>query len=341
MKKTLLTVLGCLSLASFAQQGGRLVKNTTNLELNQHMAEENLKSSSTLTTILLSPFTGTNVSIAAAGSDTSTPGCSPNAGYVFGSNCYKDLEKAQFFAASAYSTVTNASVTGMVAYLFKDGTEGTGGANNVIVTAKIYTATTNTAAPGALLGQQTASMGAILAGYTGTSSLFVYTYTFTSPVPVSGPFYAAITTPTTAGDTIALISQTSSVNRAWEKWDNNNWYSIQSAWGYSVGMSAGLGAIVTGSLVSTFLSDNGWLRMLQIFPNPSNGNISLNIGLDNFRNIEISVTNIMGQEIYRERLENHLIGMHHLNLTHLTNGIYFLNIQSGSEKRIEKIIIRN
>lgn len=251
------------------------------------------------------------------------------------------MKKAQFFGASSYSSVTNASVTGMVAYLFKNATIGTGGANNVNVTAKIYTATTNASAPGSMLGQQTASMGAILAGYTGTANLFVYTYTFTSPVPVSGPFYAAITTPTTAGDTIALVNQTGNPNNAWEKWSDNTWHSIQSAWGYTVGQNAGLGAIVTGSLVSTFLSDNGWIRMLQIFPNPSNGNITLNIGLDNFRHIEISVTNLLGQEVYRERLENYLVGMHNLDLTHLTNGIYFLNIQSGSEKRSEKIVIRN
>ncbi|MCX8081157.1 MAG: hypothetical protein N3F09_07980, partial [Bacteroidia bacterium] len=194
MKKTLITIMGCFALASFAQENGRMVKSTIPVALPQEQPQsEDLKSSVTLTTILVSPFTGTALSVGKGGADPNTPGCSPNAGYIFGSNCYKDLEKAQFFSASSYSAVTNASVTGVVAYLFKNATMGTGGLNSVNVTAKIYTATTNAAAPGAQLGQQNATMGNILSGYTGTANVFIYTYTFTTPVPVTGPFYAAIT----------------------------------------------------------------------------------------------------------------------------------------------------
>src|ERR1043165_3571935 len=45
----------------------------------------------------LSTITGTGVGVGGALSDTQTAGCSPNAGYVLGSNCYKDQEKANAF----------------------------------------------------------------------------------------------------------------------------------------------------------------------------------------------------------------------------------------------------
>ncbi|MCX8081073.1 MAG: T9SS type A sorting domain-containing protein, partial [Bacteroidia bacterium] len=138
-----------------------------------------------------------------------------------------------------------------------------------------------------------------------------------------------------------VVNQTASVNNAWEKWSDNTWHNIQSAWSMSTGQNMGLAAVITGSLVSTFLSDEGWIRLLQIFPNPSNGNITLNIGLDNFRNINISVTNLLGKEVYRTSLENYLTGMHTLDLSALNSGVYFLSIQSGENTHTEKIIIRN
>ena len=59
------------------------------------------------------------LNLAVAGTDTATPGCSPYAGYIFGSNCYQDQEKAEFFANTMYSSIPNQKITEAIEIFFK------------------------------------------------------------------------------------------------------------------------------------------------------------------------------------------------------------------------------
>src|SRR5688572_27901535 len=48
------------------------------------------------------------ISVAGAGTDSTTPTCTAIAGYVYGTNCYADKEKAQFFdGATYYGSIPN------------------------------------------------------------------------------------------------------------------------------------------------------------------------------------------------------------------------------------------
>jgi len=341
MKKQLLTLLSLVAIATYGQENGKRNAGkmiTTHLEENQKVG---LKSASTPTTILVSPFTGTQVSVFAAGSDSSTPGCSPNAGYVFGSNCYGDLEKAQYFAASSYSSsVTNASVVSCIAYLYKSGTKGTGGTNSVNVSLNIYSGTSNMSAPGTLISQGTASMGAILAAYTGSANIFTYTFSITPPATVSAGFYASISTPDTPGDTIVVVNQTASVNNAWEEWSDNSWHSCSSAWGSGVSGNIGLFPVISGDLVtSVFNSD--WFNILQVFPNPTSDYLVLHLSANDVRDVKISLTNILGQEVLSKNWDVQWFGEKILDLTSVSSGMYFLTLEHNGKKHTEKIIVKH
>jgi hypothetical protein len=124
--------------------------------------------SDTITNVL---NTGT-LSVSAAGSDTATPGCSPKAGYVMGSNCYDDKEKAEFFPTSLYSSITSPQIKSVIVLFYKNGTRGTGGNSATAVNMKLYNGTmasgpTGTAAP---FGQVNATIGNITA-VTATNSV--------------------------------------------------------------------------------------------------------------------------------------------------------------------------
>ena len=107
---------------------------------------------------------------------SATPGCSPKAGYVYGSNCYQDQEKAQYFSTNSYSAVSSPSLVGGVVYFYKNGTKGVSASSASVTTAlKFYSATSNVATPGVLITSKTASISSIIAAQTGTVTFFTYT----------------------------------------------------------------------------------------------------------------------------------------------------------------------
>ena len=111
MKKTLLTIASIgLSVSVFAQLNGRIVKNTGIFTTTKLIQQSITAGSTAILCDTLTTLTSSSLSISGALSDTATPGCSPKAGYVFGSNCYQDLEKANFFSSSSYSNQASATV---------------------------------------------------------------------------------------------------------------------------------------------------------------------------------------------------------------------------------------
>lgn len=71
----------------------------------------------------------------------------------------------------------------------------------------------------------------------------------------------------------------------------------------------------------------------EIFPNPSSGTFNLNM---NFDYSEISLTNVIGEEVFKTTNQN----VDQINLSDQPNGIYFLKIKTSQEVLTNKIIIR-
>lgn len=73
---------------------------------------------------------------------------------------------------------------------------------------------------------------------------------------------------------------------------------------------------------------------LDVFPNPTSGLLSLNGPLEN---AQIRVFNQLGQVILEQNEVNH--STHELNLSGLSNGVYYLQIQQGEQVFLEKIVL--
>jgi len=84
---------------------------------------------------------------------------------------------------------------------------------------------------------------------------------------------------------------------------------------------------------------------ISIYPNPTKGNLHINVSVQTATNYALNVSNILGQEIYKKEgnLIPILIGTQNNNikvdLSNLNNGIYFLTIDIGDEKATRKIIL--
>ncbi|GIV29052.1 MAG: hypothetical protein KatS3mg028_0118 [Bacteroidia bacterium] len=99
-----------------------------------------------------------------AGADAGTPGCSPKAGYIVGSNCYKDKEKAEWYSVSTYSHIPTAYIKGAIVLFYKNGTRGTGGNSNVPVNCILYNGTM-AGGPTSSIATATANLGQLTPVY--------------------------------------------------------------------------------------------------------------------------------------------------------------------------------
>mgnify|MGYP003928283729 CR=1 FL=1 len=78
----------------------------------------------------------------------------------------------------------------------------------------------------------------------------------------------------------------------------------------------------------------------QIFPNPSNGNVSIRFNNTVSSDVTIQVTNLVGQVVYTS-VETTIAGSNSfdLNLTDLTEGQYIVKIGNGTGQTITKVQI--
>ncbi|MDP1801243.1 MAG: T9SS type A sorting domain-containing protein [Bacteroidota bacterium] len=294
--------------------------------------------------------------VGAAGSDTATPGCSPKAGYIMGSNCYDDFEKAEYFPISKYSSISSPQIKSVIVIFYKDGTKGTGGSSTAPVNLKLYNGTmaggpTGTTTP---FGQVNATMANILA-VTATNSVsyvgqqpIVYTnpilrpyrYIFASPVnaPATNGFFASVKVPTAAGDTAVIMDDASvTTGTNWELWNDNTWHSISIAWG---GYDASMAILPEMQCGVTGINKNSVLDAnVSLHPNPSNGLVNIIATLPNAQNLDITVHNSLGQLVSSTKHTGVTSNVFSMDLSSYANGVYIVTINNGEEKIVKRLIL--
>ena len=79
---------------------------------------------------------------------------------------------------------------------------------------------------------------------------------------------------------------------------------------------------------------------IKVYPNPSKGKFVLRIETSNSLNIDLSILNLVGQQVYSEAIVINGIFSKELNLTNLPKGIYLLKCEEGKSINIQKLIIQ-
>lgn len=291
--------------------------------------------------------------LTALSSDTQCPQGAGKAGYIAGTNCYDDQEKAEFISASKYSNVTNPIVTGVIVLFYRNGNKGTNGTGNVGM--KIYSGSSVNSMPGALLGSTSESLAIIAAStttnsvpYCGNPNLYFnvplilpYKFNFSTniSVPQSGGFFASVVLPTIAGDTVAIIDKrTGTANTAWEKWADNTWEDMKTAWGGKRNYNLAILPVIECGPVG--IKKNSLLyNGIDIFPNPSNGDFTLITSLTSSQNLVIHVYNILGEIVYTETMQQAKQNLLEIKMSDSPTGIYFVEVNNGEEKIVKRIII--
>jgi hypothetical protein len=345
MIKNLLTVASVVLTVAASAQTGKIVNNVINMpasEISKSITYQASAAPAGCDTI--STAQNNSLTLNTAGSDTATPGCSPKAGFVFGSNCYKDKEKANFFPIASYSTISTPSITGVIVTFFKNLTRGTGGTPTTTVGLKIYGGALATGpSTAAVLGQTTVPMSSILAAQVGTNTSINFLYSFATPIvaPATNGFFASVVIPTTAGDTAVIYnSPASTIDYGWEKWSDNSWNSISGAWGASLKGNLSIYPVLCGNLITTGISKNlGLSKDVTIMPNPSTGLVNVSVALANSQDLTLTVTNALGQVIVNNNYSSVLTEVISLDLTNQSNGVYFVTVSNGKDKMVQRLIL--
>jgi len=249
----------------------------------------------------------------------------PNTGYVSGNNSYGDLAKADYFATYDASKKIN----GVYIYFGV----GKGGSSNVPV--KVWNNTGTAGAPGTVLATQNVSLTTIKNDVIANYATYV---TFSTPVIVSTPFYVGVTLPTTAGDTIAIISNTdgdTNPGTAWEQFDNGTWYAFSDTSSWSLNVQLAIWPVMCPTTGILSIEE----KPVAIFPNPANNEVYIILPYPAGEKVNISIFDIYGKLCKQTEIYSSMEGPVKVDLYDLQSGIYLLQIESAKGKFVEKISV--
>ena len=343
MIKQLLTSAAVIIACSMTAQSGKKNSNPGKGQFifNNATALQSAKTATqTCDSVVTIPQTAT-VTVGTAGTDTAVPACNPLAGYVSGTNCYDDREKANFNDGSLYGSITNLSVTAVRTLFYKSGTEGTQGAPTATVGMKIYAGTVG-GGPTTNLGSVVKTMASVLTT-SNTQNFFFHQFDFVTPIAVpSTGFFASLVLPTNVpGDTAVIAHQFQpSTNLAWEKFDTGNWYAYTSSSSWQSPGNLYLIPKYCFNISGVGISKNmGISENVVVYPNPSNGKINVTTTFLSKENINVTVTNALGKVIATASKSTVLVDHMSFDLSNEANGVYFVTVSNGTDKMVSRVVL--
>lgn len=101
--------------------------------------------------------------------------------------------------------------------------------------------------------------------------------------------------------------------------------SVEYAWGRD-------SVVTTG--ITKILSENGLL----IYPNPTQGDVTIDVSSFANKNVSIKVVNALGQQLYFEQTNNLQAGIKHLNTTDWAKGFYIVSVEAEGRLYVGKVM---
>ncbi|MDR2836928.1 MAG: PKD domain-containing protein [Bacteroidales bacterium] len=168
---------------------------------------------------------------------------------------------------------------------------------------------------------------------------------FDTPISIDGPFYAGFKinyvdvnpSDNISDDLLAayLINRGSSpLNNKlfFKKNDASAWETTNELFGYSAAMMIKTGSCLV-ELEDINIGDN-----VKIFPNPTNSQITIQLGEENLHDIYIQLMDITGK-LQTSKLNNSGNSEYNMDLSNLPSGVYMLNIKTDKFSVNKKIIL--
>ena len=91
---------------------------------------------------------------------------------------------------------------------------------------------------------------------------------------------------------------------------------------------------------TTLVQNNGLFRMLEIYPNPTNGKLFISYELNNSEPVKLQLNDFYGHTLYEENINKNIVKNEELKIPHIASGVYYLRCSTGSEFILKKIIVK-
>ena len=192
--------------------------------------------------------------------------------------------------------------------------------------------------PGTVLATKsipTATLATALGGKAG----IIMTY-FDNPVKVTGPYYAGIQIVASGNpcDTIAVITSKigeAAVNTAWQSL-GLGWFSYQTA--FTVKMANYISPRFCKQSI-TGIDEEMDADAINVYPNPSAGEINVQLPQGYNKEIQISVYNLIGELITSATKTDIQSGLIKFNLSSQNQGVYLVESRTADGLSVKKVVL--
>jgi PKD repeat protein len=246
-----------------------------------------------------------------------------NGGYVSGNNVYNDQAMANYFYVNEDIRITGLLIDFAIAM---------GG--NPDISLSVWNNNGTGGTPGSTLASKTVELNTIKSNIANNMLTYVE---FDDPVSIGHPFYAGFNLPTAAGDTLVVWSNEDGDTNpgiAWSLWEDGNWVALANPISWDKNFAMGIHPVIE---YQTGISDLSGSASIPVFPNPSNGNIAVN--LKSYHPVtELEILDLNGVVLKRYAVQAGSMSMM-LNLTEFSKGIYFIRAQGANSSGLRKIIL--
>ena len=93
------------------------------------------------------------------------------------------------------------------------------------------------------------------------------------------------------------------------------------------------------ALVPVLNSESFGLTDFNLYPNPNNGNFTVQFSSETSNDVNINVHDLRGREVYTKSFQNNGLFNQELQLNNVSSGIYLVTVQDGNRKEVKKIIV--
>ncbi len=300
------------------------------------------------------------INISKTPTDTLDPGNSMNAtgyvligcqdgGYVLGTNSYGDYAKAEQFIVTPSSSY---KIEGAIYWVGAKKIEIAGSPNTVDFTVWDMNGTNGTTTagsgqqcPNTVLASVTMSMGDVDTSSTLSNAQIIM---FTSPILVTSDYAIGIDVQNTYNDTIGMVSTQDGdgggYELCWEKWNDGNWYTLQGGgWGGGT-LDIDMMVLPIVDMNTGNIDDNYFIFGMKMtaYPNPARNETTIAYELEkDANNVVIEILNANGKLVNKieQGVQNKGVHSTNIDLSDLSNGNYFISLNSNGQKLIKRIII--
>jgi hypothetical protein len=255
-------------------------------------------------------------------------------GYVAGNNSYDDRAKMQLFDGT-HGVNGGGSITSLLLWAPAKSDAGTGGSFRAVIWAN------NAGEPGAELGSVTIPLSQVDTTAAGTMVAeaavgynVVATFSSSIAIPANGEFWAGVVLPTTAGDSLGLVTNTDgdfadAVTHTGEFWSDGAFYTFgdPNNWGLLIAIAA---YPVVNFQVG--LTENEIVS--SVYPNPASEVLNINLKANA---TSVSIISMDGKVVSTQNVTSNTVAV---DLSNVLAGAYIYEIVAENGTVIRNTFVK-